>query len=318
MLPPELSRAIADLNAEIPRAELARAATELSVQYRERGRARLRLSAAHRAAYLSARLPATYAVISRVLREAKLRMPELQVESMLDLGAGPGTAMWAAKEQFSSLKHVVLVENSAEWIEIGRRLSSTSGNRAICSAQWQQQNLVADVPAGSYDLISLSYVINELGSDDQARVVLKAWERAKEFLVIIEPGTPEGFANVRRMRQELINSGAYIVAPCPDANQCPIGVGNWCHFSERLQRTSEHRTAKNAELGYEDEKYSYVIFSRQPIALPAARILRHPQRHSGHVEFELCTPGGLKRETISRKHGDRYKIAKKAGWGETL
>jgi len=76
--------------------------------------------------------------------------------------------------------------------------------------------------------------------------------------------------------------------------------------------------AKGAELGHEDEKYSYLIFAREPIALPAARILRHPDKHSGHTRFELCTPEGLKRETVSRKQGGRYSMAKKAHWGDTL
>ena len=94
--------------------------------------------------------------------------------------------------------------------------------------------------------------------------------------------------------------------------------GNWCHFAERLPRSSAHRLAKNAELGYEDEKYSYIVFSRTPVRLPDARIVRHPRKHSGHVELELCAPEGLKRETISRKNGDRYKQAKKAEWGDAL
>ena len=94
--------------------------------------------------------------------------------------------------------------------------------------------------------------------------------------------------------------------------------GNWCHFAERLERTSEHRQAKLAALGYEDEKYSYVIFAREPIALPGARILRHPQKHSGHVELELCTPHGLTRETVSKRHRSRYKTARKAGWGDPI
>ena len=136
--------------------------------------------------------------------------------------------------------------------------------------------------------------------------------------MIIEPGTPEGFAIIRSLRQELLAVGAYLAAPCPHANECPTPAGDWCHFSERLERTSEHRSTKGGQLGYEDEKYSYVIFSREPVALPAARILRHPRKHSGHTEFELCTPEGLKRETISRKQGERFRTAKKAEWGDTL
>jgi len=95
-------------------------------------------------------------------------------------------------------------------------------------------------------------------------------------------------------------------------------TGDWCHFAERLPRSSAHRLAKSSELGYEDEKYSYVVVSRSAVRVPEARILRHPRKHSGHVELELCTPDGLKRETISRKNGERYKRARKAEWGDAL
>jgi ribosomal protein RSM22 (predicted rRNA methylase) len=318
MLPPELSAAIAVLNAEIPRGDLARTVAELSSQYRSKTRSRPQLTALHRGAYLVARLPATYAVIARVIREAQLRIPTLRVESMLDLGAGPGTAMWAAAEQFPDLARIVLIEDSAGWIEIGRRLSSSSGNSVIRTADWRQGSATREFSPESFDFVMASYLMNEVPVQERARAALAAWQRAKKLLVIIEPGTPEGFSNIRSLRRELIAAGAYIAAPCPHANECPITAGDWCHFSERLERTSEHRKAKGAELGHEDEKYSYLIFSREHVALPAARILRHPRRHAGHTEFELCTPEGLKRETISRKQGERYKAARKAEWGETL
>ena len=318
MLSVELSAAIVELTAEIPRADLARAVAELSSQYRAKGRARPQLTRSHRAAYLASRLPATYAVISRVLREAQLRIPGLCVESLLDLGAGPGTAMWAAVELFQDLAHTVLVEDTAEWIEIGNRLMSKSGNRAIRNAEWRLGSVTGEFPPQSFDLVVASYVMNEVPVKDRPKVALAAWQRTRKVLVIIEPGTPEGFATVRSLRQELLAGGARLAAPCPHANECPIPAGDWCHFSERLERTSEHRSAKRGELAYEDEKYSYVIFSRDPVALPAARILRHPHKHSGHTEFELCTREGLKRETISRKQGERFKTAKKAEWGDTL
>lgn len=317
-LPSELVSAISQLDGDTSAAELARAVEELSSEYRRKERRRPRLDKAHRAAYLRVRVPATYAVIARVLREAKLRIPELRVESLLDLGAGPGTATWSTAEAFPDLMRVTCLEDSAEWIEIGKRLSANSGNGAIRSADWRQGSVAGGLPSESFDLVMLSYVVNEIATGDRTGIARAAWERTKKLLLIVEPGTPEGFANIRNIRQELVRAGAFIAAPCPHANDCPIGIGDWCHFSERLERTSEHRNAKRGELGYEDEKYSYVILSRESVALPAARILRHPRRHSGHVEFELCTPEGLKQETIARRHGERYKAAKKIKWGETL
>lgn len=49
-------------------------------------------------AYGATRLPACYAALRRVLGEVKARMPSWRPDSMLDFGAGPGTATWAAQE----------------------------------------------------------------------------------------------------------------------------------------------------------------------------------------------------------------------------
>ena len=318
-LAPELIQAIEKHIEPAAPSELARAAADLTLGYRAQARRTPpKLDSRDRAAYLVTRLPATFAVITRVLQEIKARVPGLKIETMLDLGAGPGTAMWAAAEMFPDLRSVVLIEQDSEWISLGRELATESRNDAIRSARWEQGSVVDTVPSGTFDLVTMSYVLNELSASDEIASVRAAWGRTGKVLSIAEPGTPAGFENIREIRKELINVGAYIAAPCPHANECPMAGGNWCHFAERLPRSPIHRFAKRAELGYEDEKYSYVVFSRTPVLLPEARVLRHPRKHSGHLELELCTPEGLKRETISRKQGDRYKQARKAEWGDAL
>jgi ribosomal protein RSM22 (predicted rRNA methylase) len=315
-LPQDLARGIEELTAEVLPSELARGAAALAGAYRETQRARPQLDAVHRAAYLVTRLPATYAVLSRVLEETKLRIPGLRVTSMLDLGAGPGTAMWVVAELFPELARAVLIEDSTEWITIGRQLASKSQKDAIRSAEWRQGSVAGPLPARSFDVVTLSYVLNELRPSERSTVVRAAWERTSTLLLIAEPGTPAGFEHVRQVRRELIAHAANMVAPCPHVGECPMPDDDWCHFATRVQRTSEHRTAKSAELGYEDEKYAYVVFGREPVQLPAARILRHPQKHSGHTELELCTVDGVRRETVSRKNSQRYKLVRKVEWGD--
>ena len=91
---------------------------------------------------------------------------------------------------------------------------------------------------------------------------------------------------------------------------------DWCHFSERLERSSLHRRLKSGELGYEDEKFSYVVASRLAARKAAARIVRHPAARKGYVELQLCAPDGLRKETVTRSQGEEYKRARKAEWGE--
>lgn len=49
-------------------------------------------------AYALVRLPGCYAAAQRVFRELERRLPDFQPRSLLDFGAGPGTASWAAQE----------------------------------------------------------------------------------------------------------------------------------------------------------------------------------------------------------------------------
>lgn len=317
-LPPQLAGAIQDEIARcgIKPAELARAAEELSRGYRAERKDKPQLDAAHRAAYLITRLPATFAVISRMLLELRSRVPEAQVASLLDLGSGPGTAMWAAAAIFSDLSRSELVEQSAAWIDLGKRLATGSEHSAFHSAVWRQSSVMDELPSGNFDLVTISYVLNELRSADAVSVVRAAWQRTAQFLLIVEPGTPSGFAVIRKMREELIDAGANMAAPCPHAKECPILGNDWCHFAQRIERSAEHRFAKSAKLGHEDEKFSYVLFSRTPVRQAQARILRHPAHHSGHVDLKLCTTQGLQQVTVSRREKEKFREARRAAWGD--
>ena len=273
-LPPVLTQGIDELTRSIARAELVRASEELTSRYRGDRIGRPQLDRIHQAAYLISRLPATYAVIWRVLMELKERIPALRVESMLDLGSGPGTAMFVVAEHFPELDKIVLVEDVPEWIAIGKQLAKYSERNAVRWAEWHQGSVTQKLSSGVFDVVTISYVLNELRSENGIALASAAWKRANKLLLIMEPGTPGGFERIRQVRQKLIAEGGHIVAPCPHEADCPMRGGDWCHFSERLERSSVHRQAKSAVLGFEDEKYSYVAVAREPIPLPTARILR--------------------------------------------
>lgn len=182
---------------------------------------------------------------------------------------------------------------------------------------FQKENLLTISLDTSYDLILLSYVLNELSIDDQRIVLNKAWAATRKGLVILMPGTPAGYQQLMILRELLIGSGAFIAAPCPHHNPCPLKEGDWCHFSTRLPRSSHHREIKNVSLPYEDEKYSYLVALRNPTELSTARIIRKPLQRSGHVTLDLCTSQGLRRETVSRRDKELYKAATKSTWGNS-
>lgn len=92
-------------------------------------------------------------------------------------------------------------------------------------------------------------------------------------------------------------------------------AGDWCHFAARVERSAEHRRLKGGELGYEDEKFSYVVASRLPVDAAGSRIVRHPMRYSGYTKLQLCTPEDLREETVTRSQKERYRKVKRKEWG---
>lgn len=269
-----------------------------------------------RAAYLAVRFPATYGVASRVLEELKMRS-NIAIRSLLDLGSGPGTFLFACQNKIPELKKATMVEYDASLVSIGKRLLKQSPHATEVS--WVQGNVEQMPVVDSHDIVAMSYSLGEIPQDKVKRLLETAWNLANEALMIIEPGTPYGFRTILKARNLLSNLGGHMIAPCPHFESCPLQNGNdWCHFSQRIERTSLHRRLKEGSLGYEDEKFSYIIIGKKPCVLPEMRILRHPQQHSGHIGFVLCSQQGIKEMTISKRHGELYRVARKAEWGDCL
>lgn len=297
---------------------VAAAAADLSRRYRdtERDCGPVARSPDEVSAYVSTRLPATYAAVRIALGELHARTT-LEPASLLDLGAGPGTAIWAAAELWPSLRSATAVEPEPAMARLGRELAAHASS--LPQVAWVSGTLPRAVPAGPFDLVTLGYVLGELDGDAQAATIDRAWAVAGHALVVVEPGTTGGYRRVLAARDRLLAAGGTVVAPCPHDRACPLaGTDDWCHFAVRLARSSAHRLAKEAQLGHEDEKFAYVIVARASAPQATARILRHPQLHRGHVVLELCAPEGLRTETVSKRDGERYRQARKRSWGDDL
>ncbi len=312
----DLSARVAEIGARVSPAELKKAAKHLSDDYRAGTPSGSLRGEAERIAYLIVRMPATYAAVRSALETGRDSIPGFAPERLMDLGTGPGTALWAACDVFPSLQELEVVERDGGLVSLGRELAERAASVAIREANWHTGDLRSWEPDRRYDLVIASYALGELSVAERKRVLLSAWDACEGVLAVIEPGTRKGFQAMAEMRDWLIEAGSRIAAPCPHALACPMQqAGDWCHFSVRLERTSEHRRLKQGDLGYEDEKFSYVIATKLPVQAPAARIVRHPMRYSGYTRLKLCTAEGLKDETVTRSKKELYREAKKAEWG---
>lgn len=318
-LPSHLKESIIELSDSWTLKDLAQHSSELSQRYREgKGKSGAFIeSQGQRMAYLLTRFPATFGAISRVLFEIREQMPTLEIKSLLDLGAGPGTGFWAAIEQFPHLQKATLIEKDLSFMQLGQKLEQKLMKDFSCSVDWQRAD-VKDVALPPHDLFLLSYSIGEFSENLWPALLQNIWQATEKAVIIIEPGTPLGFKRLLSIRKQMIELGAYLVAPCPHAAACPMKGDDWCHFSVRVERSFQHRYVKGASLSYEDEKFSYLIFSKKPHVAKGLRILRPPLKHSGHLSLSLCTSLGEETKILSRKHKEEYMRARKLEWGDTF
>ncbi|HUO89396.1 MAG TPA: small ribosomal subunit Rsm22 family protein [Rhizomicrobium sp.] len=260
-------------------------------------------------AYLVARLPATYAVAAAVLAEVHRAVPGFTPASLLDAGAGPGTATWAARATWPALSRATLADSNPRFLDLARKL--------VPDADILARNLTRDaLPAA--DLVIANFVIAEF-ADPQA-IVARLYGATNDVLVLIEPGTPQGFARIRAARAQLIGKGAHVLAPCTHANDCPMISADWCHFSQRLPRSRDHLQTKSASVPYEDERYCWLAVSRtlRSSHEGKARILAPPRDSKPGIELKLCTPDGVEPRFIARRDKEAYALVRRAKWGDLV
>jgi ribosomal protein RSM22 (predicted rRNA methylase) len=320
-LPVELRSGI---DAELEQAssrDLSAAVRELSGRYRaDYGRTGVTFlhSDLDAIAYATYRLPATFAAAAATFEEVALRRPELHPSSLLDFGAGPGTAAWAAAAVWPGLERIIAIEKDARMVRLGQSLAARSASRVLRDMHWRQVDVAAIEDRPVADVVVAAYVLGELGKEQQDDFARKLWEASNEVCILVEPGTPRGYAAVRHAGDVLAHSGAHIIAPFPHDWQCLESEDDWCHFSVRVPRTRMHRTAKQATLGHEDEKYAFVVASRTAGLPIAARVIRHPQVRSGHIRLVVCTPEGPKHLVVTRGNREGYRRAQDLAWGSAI
>jgi ribosomal protein RSM22 (predicted rRNA methylase) len=267
-------------------------------------------------AYAAYRMPATFEAVRSALAAFADAVPEGWAPgSHVDVGGGTGAATWAVTDTWAGVRPVTVLDWSEPALALGREIAAA--NPALREAVWRRSRIGAALTIESTDLVTVSYVLNELDEADRATLVDTA-AAAAQAVVIVEAGTPAGYARIIEARDRLIAAGFHVAAPCPHSAACPIAPGtDWCHFSARVSRSSLHRQVKGGSLPYEDEKFSYVAATRFPVAPPSARVVRRPQIRKGQVLLDLCEADEqLRRTTVTKRHGDLYRAARDADWGD--
>jgi ribosomal protein RSM22 (predicted rRNA methylase) len=334
-LPPELEAAIAAALREVPSSQWQSAARRISRRYRNADVAR-RSPEANSAplpsdepysalGYTALVLPATYAQLMGAMHATALRAPSFEPSTMLDLGSGPGTALWAAVEHWPTLETIDAWEREPLSIDLGKRIAFASEHPAVNNAQWRQIALVGALPAGTptYDLIVIGHVLNELAAGARDSLVASAWEHCTGLLLIVEPGTSSSFPIVLRARDLLLERGAHTIAPCAHDLPCPLPAAapnDWCHFPQHLQRPAFQRVAKEASAGWEEAKFSYAAMARFGPDTPIyARLIHQPHLSKIGADLTLsASDGTITQSRVLKRNRPAYKEVSDLRWGDIL
>ncbi|HWQ13203.1 MAG TPA: small ribosomal subunit Rsm22 family protein [Roseiflexaceae bacterium] len=327
-LPEDLRAAVERALAAVPNARWTRAAQALSERYRApRSGAEppLATGAADALGYVALVLPAAYAQLRGAMAATAARIPSWAPETMLDLGSGPGTALWAAAAQWPTLRHMVAWEREPAFIALGRDLAARSESAAVRAAHWERVDLLSVARSTlnvqrrvRFDLVVLGHVLNELPAERRAGVVEAAWRRTAGLLLIVEPGTPAVFPVVRASRAALLAEGARTIAPCAHDAPCPL-EGDWCHFPQRIWRPEFQRRARGAPSPWEESKFSYAALARFGPERPIwGRVIREPTSNKAYAEATISAREGIVRYRALKRHREAYRRTQDLTWGEAL
>lgn len=315
-LPEELVFEIEKLVNAVDRKALYASAESLSLRYRtEASSQQVFIKTYEEAlAYLCTRFPATFAANYAVFSEIQKKGLSSDIHSILDIGSGSGAALWAAQQVLEELNSYTLLERDPHLIKLGKSLINALSSSI--ETPWIMGDYTKSLPTSKYDLVVISYSLGEVNPQLWESLLLQAFDACEKMVVILEPGTPVGYKKLMKMREILIRLGGNIIAPCPHNKACPMQGTDWCHFSQRLPRSSLHRLVKNGSLGYEDEKFSYLVISKNNYHKSGERILRQPLQRSGYIEWEACSSSeGIVHRKVLKRDKESFNKVKKLSWG---
>ncbi len=317
-LPIELRSEIENRLGNMNIKDLQRDAENISFRYRnESGKGKRLLTKSSEAlSYALVRMPATYTAIYTALKHT-FELYDKKIETVLDVGAGTGAGSWAASSLLEVNK-ITCLEREEVMSNLGKSLMNNAQDECLKKAEWKCFDLQNDDIVDFADLVICSYVLNEIEESERNNILEKLWNATKKVLIIIEPGTPVGFKEIRELRSKLINLNGTIIAPCPNNGECPMPEDDWCNTACRVARSKLHRLLKNGDVPYEDEKFSYISVCKENVdRARIARVLRHPKIASGRIEMKICSENGVEDLNITKKDKEAFKVARKIKCGDS-
>lgn len=274
-------------------------------------------------AYLSLRIPATYAQIYSAFLQVQEMIPSWNPKSLLDIGSGPGTAVWAANDIWTGLKKAKCIDKDKNLLSIGDEIAKKTSISVDIS--WERGDIrEMSEHENKYELVVIANVLNELTLSQQENLLKKAFDQCNGVLIIIEPGTSIGIDIIQKVSKTFIGK-ANLLAPYIN-NSLPPDSETWIHFSQRFIRPEFQRRIRQymrdsslMASGWEDSKYAYLATGKIfPEVMIWGRCIGPVKKQKGYLEIPVLTKDEIKQIKILKRNKKEYNFAKNLKWGEVI
>lgn len=320
-LPNEILEKIENLANAFKRKELVKTFQEVSERYcGEKQGESLVAKRKETIAYAIVRMPATYGAVSSAVSQIMTMFSQEEIgkmHSLLDIGAGTGAATLAISNQIP-LEEISCLEREDGMLALGKELFSVSSQKEVREAVWKKRDVINEKITENADIVVVSYMLNEMVEEKRYLFLEEIWKHTNQLLIIVDPGTPKDFQNIIKMKDFLAEKGANIIAPCSCEKGCPLPKEDWCHFLCRVERTKLQKSVKEADVPFEDEKFTYLAVTKQKFEKTKCRVIRHPVITSNWIEVKVCQNGNVEKLVFTKKEKEKYKMAKKLKVGDCI
>ena len=261
------------------------------------------------------RLLPNVAIMKRVLVEAQALLPDFHPKRILDFGIGVGSSSAAAIDVFDGIEWIHGVDPSKSMRECAEQVLENSGPRVTTDASLSTKSV-----KGNFDLVLFAFTATDLphsAATMAAAAVL--WEKLAPngVFVMVEPGTPDGFSNIRSVRsmlldccppeddedEELVLDQCHIIAPCTHNCECPMERHKRKVWPDKAEGVAE----KDLEEG-EDEEIEEAEFTEEDEDARFAGMTETDSFETSFCSFAHNIPG-----SPNMQKGDKlsYLVAQK-------
>jgi ribosomal protein RSM22 (predicted rRNA methylase) len=286
-----------------------------------------------RTAYVRYFLPSNIKKIHLALTDLALHPDRLLSKDrlrVLDLGAGPGTALlgllsFFARRPERPVLDCTAVDRVGENLRIAEELFGAyridKGLDASLKTVRSDMEGAERLFEGTFDLIIASNVLNELYGFDEDRIERRA-AIVKNVLdklldqngscILIEPALRETSRELLQVRDDLVKSGFSVYTPCLTSGNCPAleNPRDWCHEDVPWDPPAIIKELdKLTGLRKDSLKFSYMVLRKDKRSLTnvfgpySFRVVSEPLVTKGKIEFYVC--GAYGRKLVVRLDKDR-------------